>query len=153
MDAYAKFYRDQKDRLFAYLLRKTGDYALAADATQEAFKRHLERYGDANGGTALLYAIARNYLTDVVRRRRREAPLEQDDRIDGGDQEREHLIREEYRRVLKAMERLAEDERDILALVVGDNLSYREIAEIVGTSEANVKVKVHRARKKLREWL
>ena len=37
--------------------------------------------------------------------------------------------------------------------VAGNDLSYREIASLVGISEANVKVKVHRARLKLRKKL
>jgi RNA polymerase sigma-70 factor (ECF subfamily) len=63
------------------------------------------------------------------------------------------MVRFEYRRVLSAMETLAEDEREILVLAAGDDLSYREIASLVGISEVNVKVKVHRARLKLRKTL
>jgi RNA polymerase sigma-70 factor (ECF subfamily) len=62
-------------------------------------------------------------------------------------------VREEYRQVLSAMQELAKDERDILALVISGDLSYREIASIAGISEANVKVKVHRARLKLKKFL
>ena len=51
------------------------------------------------------------------------------------------------------MRRLEDDERDLLSLVVSSELSYREIGEIAGLSEANVKVKIHRARKKLRTFL
>ena len=61
------------------------------------------------------------------------------------------MVREEYRRVLDAMGTLENDERDILALAVSGDLSYREISVIAGISESNVKVKVHRARLKLRK--
>jgi RNA polymerase sigma-70 factor (ECF subfamily) len=63
------------------------------------------------------------------------------------------MVREEYRRVLGAAGQLEKDERDLLALVVSGDLSYREIASICSISEANVKVKVHRARLKLKEIL
>jgi RNA polymerase sigma-70 factor (ECF subfamily) len=69
------------------------------------------------------------------------------------NQEHALIIREEYRRVIGAMQKLKEDERDILSLVVGGDLSYREIADLTDQSEANVKVKVHRARVKLRDIL
>jgi len=69
------------------------------------------------------------------------------------DQDHYLMIRSEYRRVLEAMKFLNADEREILALVVGEDLSYREIANILGVSEMNVKVKVHRARLNLREKL
>ena len=63
------------------------------------------------------------------------------------------MVRQEYRQVLAAMQKLSEDERDILALTLSDELSYKEIASIVGISPGNVKVRVHRARMKLRQVL
>ena len=55
------------------------------------------------------------------------------------------MVRDEYRRVLAAMRYLEDDERDLLSLVVSSEMPYRELAQITGTSEANVKVKIHRA--------
>ena len=63
------------------------------------------------------------------------------------------MIREDYRRVVDALQQLSLTEREILSLVISSGLSYRAVAEIVGTSESNVKVKVHRARLKLRAIL
>lgn len=63
------------------------------------------------------------------------------------------MIRETYREVLKALQRLEPMEQDILNLKVSSNLTYRDIAGIVGTSEANVKIKIHRARIKLKSIL
>ena len=67
--------------------------------------------------------------------------------------EKMFLIRESYRKVLNAMLKLEKSQREILALTVSSDLSYREIANITGISEANVKVKVHRARIKLKKQL
>ena len=153
MEAFQAFYKEQKDRLFAYLVRMTGNGDFSADLLQEAFTRYLDRYGQTELSPTLLYTIARNALFDEARktRRRKGNPGP----VDDGeiDQERRILIRDEYRRVLKAMERLEPEERDVLSMVVSSGLSYREIAGLCGISEANVKVKVHRARLKLREYL
>ena len=51
------------------------------------------------------------------------------------------------------MNKLETDEREILALVLTEELKYREIASIMGINEGNVKIKVHRARLKLKEIL
>jgi RNA polymerase sigma-70 factor, ECF subfamily len=51
------------------------------------------------------------------------------------------------------MKELEDDEREILALVLSGDLNYKEIASVTGTSEANVKVKVHRARIKIKKKL
>ena len=132
-------------------MRKTGDYFLASDLLQESFARYLKHYGDREQNAALLYTIARNLTIDALRKEARapHVPLA-DDHPQGGDAERYFMVRDEYRKVLKAFQQLDVDERDILALVVSQDLLYREIAEVVGISEANVKVKIHRARVKLR---
>ena len=120
---------------------------------QETFARHLEHYGKDNREIPLLYGIARNLFTDELRRRKHEAAGEKEGEEPSMDQEHRLMVRSEYRRVLSAMKSLDEDEREILALAAGEDLCYREIASLVGISEVNVKVKVHRARLKLREKL
>jgi RNA polymerase sigma-70 factor (ECF subfamily) len=62
--------------------------------------------------------------------------------------------RDSFQQVLKAMQMLKTDDREILSLATGDgNLSYQQIGEITGNTEANIKVRIHRARVKLREIL
>ncbi len=73
MDAYSLFYKENKDGLFAYLLRMTGDYHLSCDVVQESFARYLGRYGSRNGNRPLLYTIARNAALDAIRRQRPES--------------------------------------------------------------------------------
>lgn len=150
MEKFTSFYSEHKDRLFSYLLKITGDYSLAADIMQESFTRYLERYGN-EGTAALLFTIARNAVIDSFRKRDRGTrSLEERDHI-GIDEEAHFLVREECRRVISALQKLERDERDVLTLVVSSGLSYREIAGVTGLSEANVKVRVHRARLKLKK--
>ena len=153
MRNFREFYREHRDRLFAYLMRSTGDYYLAGDILQESFTRYLEKYGKEGPNTALLYAIARNAVVDGHRKLGRDAPLIDEPEFSQPNPETQMLVREDYRRVMAAMQELAPEERDVLALVVSSDLSYREIARITDTSEGNVKVRVHRARVKLREMM
>ena len=153
MDRYGAYYRQHKDKLFAYLMRMTGDYHLSGDIMQESFTRYLEHYGQEQPSLPLLYTIGRNALFDHWRKEERTSLLEGDRADCSGDPEGALMVREEYRRVLVATEELEKDERDLLALAVSGDLSYREIASICRISEANVKVKVHRARLKLKEIL
>jgi RNA polymerase sigma-70 factor, ECF subfamily len=135
-------------------MHATGDYDLARDIMQESFTRYLTRYGQKNGIPALLYAIARNALFDAHRRQRHVQKNTPDD-IQASDVHPEHdvVMRDECRRVIDAMQMLDPDDRDLLALVVTRQLSYREVAHMVGCSEGNVKVRVHRTRLKLRQML
>jgi RNA polymerase sigma-70 factor (ECF subfamily) len=150
---FREFYRKQRERLFAYLMRATGDYYLSGDILQESFTRYLEKYGEAGQNPALLYTIARNALVDGHRKQGRDTPLFLEQAHPQHNPETHLTVREDYRRVLAAMQKLAPKERDALSLVVSSDLSYREIARITGTSEGNVKVRVHRARVKLRKMM
>jgi RNA polymerase sigma-70 factor (ECF subfamily) len=153
MDLFGAFYKKHKNKLFAYLMRVTGDYYLSSDIMQESFTRYLKHYGQKTRSVSLLYTIARNVLFDNSRKQWRNTQLEEDQEDCSGNQEHACMVREEYRQVLSAIQRLKKNEKDILALVVSGDLSYREIASVVGISEANVKVKVHRARLTLKKIL
>jgi RNA polymerase sigma-70 factor (ECF subfamily) len=147
---FIEFYHKYQDKLFAYLMRNSGDYYLAGDIMQESFTRYLEKYGGENPTPQLIFTIARNALYDYTRKRIRQAKrLEHLDPADH-DQEKKCIVRDEYQRVLAAMQKLDQDDRDILALAASEEFTYREIASVAGISEANVKVKVHRARTRLR---
>lgn len=153
MIEYRAFYKRHKDKLFTYLMRMTGDYYLSSDIMQESFTRHLEHYGEQTPSSSLLYTIARNALFDRARKQRYHTELVEDPVDCSSSQENILIVREDYRQVLLAMQRLKKDDRDILALAISGELSYQEIASITGISEANVKVKIHRVRLKLRHIL
>ena len=153
MNTFKEFYNQQRRKFLAYLIRRSGDYHLACDIMQESFARLYEKYTTENFTPQLLYTIGRNLALDSLRQRKNQSfsPAGNDQTVDS--QEHYLMVRDEYRRVLAAMRHLEDDERDLLALVVSSEMPYRELAQITGTSEANVKVKIHRARKKLRSYL
>ncbi len=153
MHRFRKFYIDNRDKLFGYLLRRSGNRHLAADLVQETFTRYLERYRNHEQSPALLYTIGRNLFYDEMRQNNRLVPGEEIGQVTVADQEEAYIAKEESSKIFAAMERLGEDERDILALVVSSGLSYQEIADIRQCSVANIKVKVHRARQKLKKLL
>lgn len=137
----------------AYLIRRSGDYQFACDIMQESFIRLYEKYTTENYTPQLLYTIGRNLVLDSLRKKKWKTTALEDNDHPVESQEHDFMVRDEYRRVLTAMQQLEDDERDLLSLVVSSEMSYRELAKIAGISEANVKVKIHRARKKLREYL
>jgi RNA polymerase sigma factor (sigma-70 family) len=153
MQKFGSFYKDYRKTLFTYLMRMTGDYYLAGDIMQESFTRYLENYKGQLPNASLLFTIARNALFDHSRIRGRNVRLGEDPVDGSGSQEDGLMVRQEYQHVIDAMQKLQEEERDILALAISDGLSYRDIASIAGISVENVKVKVHRTRLKLKKIL
>lgn len=151
MEEFGTFFKKQQEKLLSYLMRMTGDYHLSMDLMQESFTRYLEKYADSTRNVSLLYTIARNSFLDFKRKSGRLVSLDQDYEDNSVSQDYSFQIKQEYARVLTAMKNLEEDEREILALVLSGDLNYKEIAALTKTSEANVKVKVHRARIKIKK--
>ncbi len=154
MKRFKRFYTDNGGKLFGYLLHKCGCRSLADDLVQETFTRYMERYRNHELSPALLFTMGRNLYYDHLRSRRAGVALT--DNIEQktfSSQEASYIFREESQKVLRCLQRLDDEERDILALVVSSELRYQEIAEIRGCSKANIKVKVHRARKRLKQLL
>ena len=151
--AYQQFYTDQKIRLFSYLFSRCGDREVARDITQESFTRHFKQYGKAQSTLtpSLLFTIARNALVDYQRNRYKQNTLNLP-QVVIQDEETTFIRKEEHSRILQAMGKLPEQDQETLTLAVG-GMPYKEIAALLNLSTANVKVRVHRARKRLRQLL
>src|SRR5262245_19234110 len=100
------------------------------------------------------FAIATHVATNWTRRKRRKRDRESE--IDDTPQDRltapraPDLLR---LRLAEALGRLPEDQRDVVWLARVGGLTADEIAPIVGASPGAVRVRLHRAEAKLREWL
>jgi RNA polymerase sigma-70 factor (ECF subfamily) len=127
----------------------TGDYDLSRDILQESFTRCLARYGDRIDNIALLYRVAHNLVVDHKRKSDRNETLSEQKVVDPISTDHQLLIREQYRKVLAALKNLTLKDRQLLSLVATESLTYKEIASIMATTENNIKVRVHRARKRL----
>ena len=153
MDYCDRFYRDNRERVLAFLLHLTGDHDLASDLVQESFTRYLSRYGRDAGNLALLFTIARNAALDTFRKRR-ESQGDWNEAVSRDSGPEGRLIeKQEFDTVLAAVRRLDDLDRQLISLLATGTFSYKEIGRMLDISEANVKVKVHRARLRLKEIL
>ncbi len=149
--------------LALHLLRNQQD---AADAAQEAFMRcfmSLQSFDTSRSFGAWLYRIAYNHCLDVLRQRKR-TPLVASSRHDD-DQEVpeapdlgpgvEELVErvESVETVKQAMNRLSAEHSHILALRYTLDLSYAEIAGVVGAPESTVTMRLYHAKRALRTVL
>ena len=153
MNDYGLFYKENKDRLYAFLLRMTGERQLALDLVQESFARCLGRYGRREYSKALLYTIGRNAALDAFRKQS-VTGFDPENYIDSStDPEQQIIDQEKIRQTMSAIAKLAPLDRELISLVTTADLTYQEIGRVLKISEANVKVRIHRARTKLREML
>src|SRR3954454_12885047 len=123
-------------RRFAHALsRNTAD---ADDLAQATVERALRSQTQWQPGTSLqnwLYRIMRNLWIDTVRSRSRrekfEAPAEEADRI--GQDPRDAIDASiELQGMMAAMQRLPEEQREVVALILIEGFGYRETAELLG---------------------
>ena len=150
MESCERLYRDNRERVLRFLLHLTGDVELARDLVQETFARYLSRYGRDSEQLGLLFTIARNAGLDALRRRRTSSLPERETADPRRDPEHQLIDRQEMDRVLAAIRRLDDTDRQLVALLATGTFSYREIGRLLDLSETNVKVRVHRARLKLK---
>ena len=150
MENCERLYRDNRERVLRFLLHLTGDVELARDLVQETFARYLSRYGRDSEQLGLLFTIARNAGLDALRRRRTSPLPERETADPRRDPEHQLIDRQEMDRVLAAIRRLDDTDRQLVAFLATGTFSYREIGRLLDLSETNVKVRVHRARLKLK---
>ena len=153
MNDYDGFFRKHKDQLFAYLLRMTGNYHLTCDLVQESFTRYLGRYQDNRASRPLLYTIARNAALDAMRKQKPESSDAGDHEDLRKNPEQRMIDRQAVESMLAAIKKLSPPDRELIALLATETFSYREIGKLLEISEANVKVRVHRARLRLKAIL
>jgi RNA polymerase sigma-70 factor (ECF subfamily) len=145
--------------LYNAAFRVTGNAEDASDVTQAAFTEVAERlgaYDPAHRFFSWIYRITVNAALNVARRNRHEASLpEHGERDASPSRDPETLLAsaELARRVQAALSRLGEEHRVVLTLRHFSDLSYREMAEVLGLEEKTVKSRLYEARQRLRDLL
>lgn len=124
------------------------------DLTQETFLKALNRLESFQAGTNLrawLLRIATNTFFDLRRKRKRvnHEPLRDD--VPGVTFQPGHAMEvgEQGERLRKAMQELTETTRTVFHLRATEELSFREIADMLDTSEEAARWHMHQARSKL----
>lgn len=146
-------------KLTNYLMGSGSAYAEACDIVQETFvkvwKRRDQLDDDASRLSGFVFTVARNLRRDHLRKASRE--VLEDEIRDAGSYEMDVESRDENaalrRRLNAALSQLPPLIREAFTLFQLGELSVREIAEQTGVSENNVKVRIFRAKERLREIL
>ncbi len=148
---FAGLYSAYERDVWRFALALSGDATLADDLTAEAFLRVWQAGGELRVRTAKPYllAIVRNLYLKELRRRSRRAPLEETLAARGVD----FQVRQRAQRAVAALQELPEADRTALLLHGEHGLSYTELAEVMGSTEGAVRVRVHRARARLKDLM
>lgn len=154
---FGRLYRAQARAVLAYALRRVDDPEDAADAVAETFLiawRRLDQVPIGEGERLWLYSVARRVTANARRAERRRTQL--------GKRLAEELRTEpaanaepggDAADVLRAMNDLTEEDRELLMLVSWEELSPGQAARVLGISSLAARSRLHRARRRLRRLL
>ena len=161
-----EYYNAIAPKLTNYLVGSGSSYAQACDIVQESFlrlwKRRDELMDDMSQVSGLVYTIARNLRKDMARKAAHEslqaditdedetAPVSVDGNRPGEADEETRLLRRRLNAALKDVPPLL---REAFLLFHVSGLSIAEISRQTGAAESLVKVRIFRAKEKLREIL
>jgi len=137
-------------RRFAFTLSRSA--ADADDLTQATIERALKSRDQWQPGTRLdswAYRIMRNLWIDTARARSRrdkvEAPEEEAERV-GEDPTASMDAAVDLSRMMSAMERLPDEQREVVALILIEGFGYRETAEMLDVPIGTVSSRLVRGR-------
>lgn len=153
---FETLYRKYVAQIYSFALYETRDHHAAEDLTEQVFLNALRglqgfREGGAGGDSTFrvwLFQIARNALSNLRRRDRRHpgAPLDLAVMVTAPDDPQAAAIHnDEVARAWEAIDRLPPERRRVLVLRFVEELNSREIGQILGRTEAGVRVLIHRA--------
>ena len=151
--------RKYRERIFRHAVYVLKDYQEGVDVTQEVFIKAIRepRFFDAEFKMkAWLFRVTTNLCFNIVRdRRRRGTILESMPKPLGTEADQADLVFSDERQavIMKAMDQLSPDHKEILVLRYYSDLSYAEIAEVLDVKLGTVMSRLSRAKGRLMEVL
>ncbi|MFP4369743.1 MAG: RNA polymerase sigma factor [Bacteroidota bacterium] len=147
-----------KDKLFRFALRLLGDREEAEDALQDVLAKlwqkrdKLEQY--QNPEAAAMTAM-RNHCIDMIRKRKmQKLELKEEILPEASDSPAKQTeLNDAVNAVNEIIARLPEQQKMVIHLRDIEGLEFKEISNVTGLTENNIRVHLSRARKKIRELL
>ena len=157
---FTNLYDTHVDAIYRFIFFKTSNQTLAWDLTQECFLKmwqyvRTEEREAIKNQKAFLYTIARNLVIDHWRQKEKSATIDLEEVAfsipDGNDMHANTVLADDIAQMMKLLDGLPIHHREILTMRFTEELSFSEIAKIMGKSAVSVRVEAHRAIKKLKK--
>ncbi|MFP4369803.1 MAG: RNA polymerase sigma factor [Candidatus Kapaibacterium sp.] len=152
-EAFAELYTRHSPRIYAYCRRFLNDRAEAQDVFQDTFikfYKSADKSREMTNVSAYILRIARNLCVNALKKDKNKVTYED---YMGGVDDDSHEKDELLKLIRRSLELLPDDYREAFIMREYQGLSYNEIAVETGISLSAVKVRIYRARQKIREVL
>lgn len=152
---FSQLYSRYIDDIYRFILRKTGDIEVAEDITSQVWIKiltHIYDFEEKSGATfkSWIYRIAYNAVVDFYRKQKETVGLDDIPEISLSEDVWKYVDdKEKLTQVKQYLETLSKNEQEVVFLRVWDDLSYKEISEILWLSLDNCKKIYSRSIKKI----
>jgi RNA polymerase sigma-70 factor (ECF subfamily) len=148
-DRLRSVFESEHGRLWRSVLAYTGDPEVASDAVAEAFAQALRRGDAVRDPQAWVWRAAFRIAAGQMSSRREAGEID----LDAMRQPSTDTLPDEVAALLDALARLTAPDRQVVVLILVGGLSAAEVGAVANTSAGAVRVRLHRARARLREAL
>jgi RNA polymerase sigma-70 factor (ECF subfamily) len=145
---FEEIYKTYWQKIFRLCMGYVNDYEIAKDIAQETFITawlQLPNFRNESNISTWIFRIASNNCLRSIERQKLFPKMEMPSNI---KEELDETIEPQIQFLYKCIANLPEIERIIISLEL-ENIKQSEIAKIVGLSEVNIRVKIHRIKEKL----
>lgn len=140
------------DGLFRFILKNIKDRDMAMDVVQDSFEKLWKRVSDVSFEKVKSYLFTTAYHT-MIDYIRKDKNVEDIDNINPDKYSHKQQYTDLQTILHKALDKLPEIQRSVILLRDYEGYSYREIGEITGLNEAQVKVYIYRGRIFLKSYI
>lgn len=151
---FSQLYRRYAGKVFAKCISMLADHGMARDATQDVFIKillNLAKFTEQSSFSTWVYSITYNYCIDLIRKKKKNILLFTED-VGRISTEKEVeipdsvILEMETNRLEKVMEKLPVGDKAILDMKYTDDMSIKEIGEVLNKTESAIKMQIMRAK-------
>ena len=156
--AFARIYKTYEEPIYRFIYFRVGGKEIAQDLTSEVFLKILDflknKETKIDNFRAFIYKTASNLVTDFYRLKKITVSLDETREIFLPSNLEESVDKNiQFEEIKKYFSQLKPEYREPVLLHYFEGLPYKDIAEILGETEANVKMRSHRGIKILKNLL
>jgi len=157
VEAFGELYTNHVTKIYRYVYYNVHDKEHAEDITQEVFLKAWKAIGSCRGKektfSSWLYRIAHNLIVDKLRKSQKQSSREAELPEDIRDTSDRMEISLEQRDLLKVIDVLPPNQRQVIVMKFIEEMDNREIAETMGKSTGAIRILQMRALETLRKTL
>lgn len=139
------------DNLYRFIVKNVKDKDMAKDVVQDTFEKLWIKHEEVDASKVKSWLFSTGYHTMIDKLRREKRNVQMDEDFDTAGSDRSYKGLKEV--LAAALEKLPEIQRSVIMLRDYEGYDYKEIGEITGLNESQVKVYIFRARVTLKNYI